>query len=505
VAARRGRCTNFGNCSAADSKQVIDVPDGADLVCPTCGHQLSEITPEVKGGRNRVLVTLTAIVLLALIGFSMKRFISAKGSPRPGSSSVRPVLRLHGSNTIGAKLAPALAAEFLRQQGASSVKITSGERPDESLVIGMLPGESSPKEIEVQAHGSATAFTDLGSSDADVGLSSRKIKPEEAQQLSRLGDMTGESSEHVLGLDGIAVVVARTNPVQALTIQQLTGIFSGRINDWGRVAGVSGPIKVYARDDKSGTFDTFKALVLGSAPLVEAAKRFEDSGALSDSVANDASAIGFVGLPYIRNAKAVAVSDAGSRALLPNRLTISTEDYALSRRLYLYTPANPQNPLTRQFVDFALSKGGQSVVAANGFVEQTVEKTSSRPEQNAPQRYKQLTAGAERLSLNFRFRTGSSELDNKARVDLDRVVGFLTDLKYSGQTIMLFGFADSIGGVESNQALSNARAKVVADEFSSRGVSPGAVTGFGSQLPVASNQTVEGREKNRRVEIWLRK
>jgi phosphate transport system substrate-binding protein len=190
----------------------------------------------------------------------------------------------------------------------------------------------------------------------------------------------------------------------------------------------------------------------------------------------------------------------------PNHFTVSTEDYALSRRLFLYTASNPPNDLVRKFVDFALSPQGQDIVEKIGFVGQNISpRQGAAISSDAPARYKQLTTGSNRLSLNFRFRTGSSELDNKALVDLDRVVSFLTDLHYSGQNIVLFGFADSTGSGQTNDALSKNRADAVARQFEQRGVNPSAVVGVGSQLPVASNETPDGREKNRRVEIWLKR
>jgi len=270
--------------------------------------------------------------------------------------------------------------------------------------------------------------------------------------------------------------------------------------------GPTAPINVYARDDKSGTYDTFKALVLGGKKLVSNAKRFEDSRELSDAVAKDPNGIGFIGLPYVRDAKAVAVSENGTRPFLPNHFTVSTEDYALSRRLFLYTAVSPTNDLARKFVDFALAPNGQEIVEKIGFVGQNVAPTQGTTiPSDAPDRYRQLTTGATRLSLDFRFRTASSELDNKALADLDRVVTFLTDLHYSGQNILLFGFADSTGTAQVNDALSKNRASAVAQQFEQRGVNASAVVGLGSQLSVASNETAEGREKNRRVEIWLKK
>jgi len=70
---------------------------------------------------------------------------------------------------------------------------------------------------------------------------------------------------------------------------------------------------------------------------------------------------------------------------------------------------------------------------------------------------------------------------------------------------MLFGFADSTGSRPMNMALSDNRAKTVEEQFKQRGLKPGVVKGFGPDTPVASNETDEGREKNRRVEIWIKK
>ena len=425
-------------------------------------------------------------------------------SPATSPSVNLIILRVHGSNTIGAQLMPSLAEKYLKEQGATDVrKIPS--KLDETIVQGVLPGDSSPKSIEIEAHGSATAFTDLVQNKCDIGMASRKIKPEEASALSGLGDMTSPASEHVLGLDGIAVIVSSANPIQSLTKDQLTSIFTGAVTNWRQILSPRGTIHVYARDAKSGTYDTFTTLVLGTSNLVGTAIRIEDSRELSDKVAGDPDAIGFIGLPYIRSAKTIAISDGASKPLLPSRLTVSTEDYALSRRLYLYTPEHPANQLTLGFISFAISKSGQDSVAENVFLAQNVAAESIAIVSDGPSEYKRITRGAERLSLNFRFRTGSANLDNKAIADLDRVVTFLTDLKYSGRNVILIGFADSTGADPINVALSKNRAKAVADQFSPRGLDVGLITGFGSALPVASNATEDGRQKNRRVEIWMKK
>jgi outer membrane protein OmpA-like peptidoglycan-associated protein len=102
------------------------------------------------------------------------------------------------------------------------------------------------------------------------------------------------------------------------------------------------------------------------------------------------------------------------------------------------------------------------------------------------------------LVSQFRFALGSNQLDDKAVVDLDRVVGFISDHHYAGNEVLLLGFADSIGPQERNLRLSKDRARVVSTQFEQWGLKPAVVTGFGQDLPVASNDSDEGREKNRR-------
>ncbi len=448
-----------------------------------------------------VAATVGVVLLICLAGLFWLKLARPDARSKINPDDI--ILRLSGSNTIGESLAPALAEEFLKQQGATDVKIISGDRDDEVFVEGILPGDRAPKAIQIHAHGSATAFEDLASGRADIGMASRKIKPDEAAQLAGLGDMTSPTCEHIVGLDGIAVIVSRKNPVRTLSKDQIAQIFTGATGNWLQAGGTDGAINLYARDDKSGTYDTFRTLVLDKAALAPSAKRIEDSRRLSDAVAQDPNGIGFVGLTYVQETEALAVYENGAAALLPTPFTVATEDYALSRRLFLYTAAQPQQELTRRFVDFALSSMGQNVVAEVGFVGQNVSAAAAAASSVAvPADYRRLTSGYDRLSLDFRFREGSSQLDNKAVADLSRVVTFVTDLHYSGDNLVLLGFDDS---KEATDHLSKARADAVAQQFEQRGVKAATVMGFGSQIAVASNNTPEGRQKNRRVEIWLKR
>lgn len=411
-------------------------------------------------------------------------------------------LRLYGSNTVGAQLGPQLVKGWLQASGYQGVQ--TERLADQEQRITALSTNGERLVVEIAAHGSTTGFKALAAGKADIAMSSRPIKEKELKQLIALGPMNGPQSEFVVGLDGIAVVVHRDNPLQQIEKWALRRIFSGEIKNWSQLGGTPGPIQVYARDNNSGTFDTFKSLVLGKKhPLIANARRFESNAVLSDAVALDRHGIGFVGLPYIRQAKALAVADDIPLAIIPNRFTVATEDYALARRLFFYVPQQA-TPLARSLAHYALSLAGQQVVAESGFVSQEIISGSLNVGV-AHAEYYGLVKDAKRLSLNFRFHQGSAQLDNKARVDIKRLAAYMAQQENRKRELILVGFSDSNEAIPMQSlGLSVQRADSIADVLLGQGVVPRKVRGYGPAVTVASNQNARGREKNRRVEVWVR-
>jgi outer membrane protein OmpA-like peptidoglycan-associated protein len=101
------------------------------------------------------------------------------------------------------------------------------------------------------------------------------------------------------------------------------------------------------------------------------------------------------------------------------------------------------------------------------------------------------------------FKSGSSELLSGARERLAKVSGIV--LAYPGLHLEVEGHTDSVGSDEYNQALSERRAQAVRDYLVQQGITANAIVarGLGKSEPVASNETPEGRQQNRRVEIVL--
>nr|WP_225777294.1 phosphate ABC transporter substrate-binding/OmpA family protein [Pseudomonas sp. Marseille-Q3773] len=412
-------------------------------------------------------------------------------------------LRVQGSNTIGAALLPALVQAQLRARHATAIEQHPGQLANET-VITARDSQGQPIHVDIAAHGSSTGFTALGRGEADLAAASRPINDSEAGQLRALGDLRSAATEQVIGLDGVAVIVHPDNPLPQLTTAQLAQVFSGQIQRWEQLGIAGGSIHLYARDDRSGTYETFKALVLEPQheTLSATARRFESSDELAAQVGADRQAIGFSSLPAVHRAKVLAVAEGDAPAMLPERALVASEDYPLSRRLYFYLPANPK-PQAKTLADFAQSPAGQAIVAQQGFVSQQINAQSVAPLADMPPRYRALAQQAQRLSVNFRFQEGSASLDTKALRDVQRVADYLRQAgKLNGKAVLV-GFGDPKETPGRAALLSRLRAQAVRRELARDGVEVQQVMGMGDELPVAGNELEQGRLRNRRVEVWV--
>lgn len=413
------------------------------------------------------------------------------------------LFRIHGSNTVGAKLAPELAKLYLREVlNAQHIETLSSAINEESVIRGYDRITSIPLDIEIFSHGSSTGFTDLANHTTDIAMSSRRVKMSEVESLAAMGDLTSLAAEKIVGLDGVAVIVHRSNPLAKLEKAQLTAIFSGKITNWKLITGVDAPIKVYARDNKSGTYDTFKSLILSKTEkLIANAERFESNSRLSAAVANDPNAIGFVGLPYINQSKAIAVKDGEGEARAPNMLNVATEDYALSRRLYMYVSVHNTNAYVTEFIQFIESEQAQKVVEKVGFVSKNITANDVVVSDAFPAEYRTFTKDAKRLSSNIYFKRGSLTPDNKAVHDIKRISDYIKKHRQKIKQVMLFGFSEDSQVPMFNISLSETRADFIESLLKKDNIVVDHIRGYGYVNPVTSGHSVD---KNRRIEVWIK-
>lgn len=413
-------------------------------------------------------------------------------------------LEIHGSNTIGATLAPMLVTGFLEQLTGKSVTVSPTGTENEAVLRTTHDGR--PLTVLVAAHGTSTGFTSLAADKSDIWAASRRVKSNEAADMASRADMTDAASEHIVAIDGLAILVHPSNPVDQLNIDTLARIFAGEITNWSAVGGPDRTIKVYARDDQSGTWDTFKDLVLaGKFTLTGQALRYESNDELSADVSRDPTGIGFAGYASVGTSKLLAIADGDAPPLRPSKLSVATEDYPLARRLYFYTAGTTGKPLTQAFIDYAHSQAGQDIVAESGFFSQNLFAVDPMQDANVTESFKRLTQNYQRLSLNIRFAEGHTRLDNKARRDLLRLQEYMQQSGKTGKDLMLVGFADKQTDEFRAQLISELRALSASKALRELGTVVHGHTGYGHYMPVGSAGGEAGAQRNGRVEVWVRR
>jgi phosphate transport system substrate-binding protein len=233
--------------------------------------------------------------------------------------------------------------------------------------------EENPGDfVAVTGGGSGTGFSSLVSGTCDCAMSSRNIKDKEIVLANKRGV---NPYEIIVALDGLAVVVNPENPVDKLTMDQLAGIFSGKLSNWKEVGGADERIVVLSREVNSGTHVYFKEHVLrkmnktSKEEFSPGALMLSSSQAIADEVAGNSAAIGYYGMGYISDKhKPVSIAkDADSPYVAPTIENVIDGSYPISRPLLMYTNGPPQG-LIKKFIDFALSEEGQEIVRATDFV-----------------------------------------------------------------------------------------------------------------------------------------
>jgi phosphate transport system substrate-binding protein len=220
---------------------------------------------------------------------------------------------------------------------------------------------SHPRRIiEAEGGGTGRGIQALIEGRADLSAASRTMLPEEVRQLL---DRRGFLGMNVLtGKDALSIYVHPDNPVQNLDLEELAGIFSGRVRNWAEVGGDSLDILVVGRQPNSGTFFFFRERVLRGAPYATGTRTVPNTRTVTLEVARNRAAIGYGGMAYGRDVVHCSVN-----GVAPTHDNVRNGSYPLSRYLYLYT-SGPLQGLVQEFVDWVLSEAGQRLVREVGYI-----------------------------------------------------------------------------------------------------------------------------------------
>ena len=226
--------------------------------------------------------------------------------------------------------------------------------------------------ISVTGGGSGTGIAALINGTVDIANASRQIKEEEVMEAQENGI---DPVEYVIARDAIAVIVNPENPVERLTLQQISAIYSGEIDNWAELGGDDRPIVRLSRETNSGTHVYFLETVLRLGDDENSTLFSTDTLLLPSSegiiaeVSDNPNAIGYDGLGYVTpDVKVLAVaSSATSEYVYPSAETVNASAYPIARDLYMYTASEPDEAIL-VFLDWIMSSEAQEIVTELGFV-----------------------------------------------------------------------------------------------------------------------------------------
>lgn len=214
--------------------------------------------------------------------------------------------------------------------------------------------------ISVSGGGSGNGIKAIIDGTTDIADASRFIKDKEVKAAVEKGTYP---VPFAVALDALLPVLHPSNPVKALTSEQLRDIYTGKITNWKDVGGEDKAIAVVGRDTSSGTYETWEKKILHKEKVTPRAMVVASNGAMVQTVSKNPLAIGYIGIGYLNDSvKAVTVDGVAGSAD-----TARSGEYPISRYLFMFTRGWPKGD-TLNFINFVLSDAGQEIVAKTGYV-----------------------------------------------------------------------------------------------------------------------------------------
>jgi phosphate transport system substrate-binding protein len=218
--------------------------------------------------------------------------------------------------------------------------------------------------IQVTGGGSGVGITALINGTTDICNSSRPMKQTEIEKLKARYNTLGVQIP--CAKDGITIFLNEANKVQELSLKQLSDIYSGKVKNWKDVGGNDAEIRVYGRENSSGTYVFFHDEVV-KADYAANVQTLPGTAAVVNAVKKDVNGIGYGGAAYAVGVKHAKIKkDANSTAFLPTAESIGKGEYPMTRYLYIYLRNRPTGGI-KKYIDWILSAEGQAVVTEVGY------------------------------------------------------------------------------------------------------------------------------------------
>ncbi len=438
-------------------------------------------------------------------------------------------LSISGAASMAEVLMPALVESFALREGYGLRRDTLDASHFEYVLFDRQTGRDLGRFL-FRATNSDEGFADLLANEADIAMSLREIRPDEAQRArdAGFGDLRTRGRFRVLALDALVPIVSGTMPLDRIATVDLARAFAGQITNWSELGGPDAPISLHLRNADSGLAQAAvdKLLLPLNQGLSDLIERHETDTGLALAVAADPFGLGLASTAETGPARRLGLSGECGFALRATRQTVKTEDYPLTAPMFLYVPARRLPRLAREFLFYTQSAPAQLVIRRAGYVDlapeaiplaaqgdrfvNAIAKAGDEIGLDELQRMVSVLGPMQRLTTTFRFEAGSARLDAQSRSNVDQLARRLDEGTYDGRQLIFVGFSDSDGAATANRMIAERRAEAVRQavltaaetaDFTQVDLKTEA---FGEAMPMACDDSAWGRQVNRRVEVWLR-
>ncbi|MCJ7498090.1 MAG: phosphate ABC transporter substrate-binding protein [candidate division Zixibacteria bacterium] len=264
----------------------------------------------------------------------------------------------------------AILVLFITYFSAFTGKAITIKGSDTMLILGQRWSEIYMSQnpgvvIQVTGGGSGVGIAALINGSTDICEASRSIKSSEIDKLKERFNTTGV--EIPVARDGLSIYLNEENKISELTLDQLKGIYTGKITNWKDLGGDDTKIVLYGRDNSSGTYAYFKDNVLTGADFASQTQTLPGTGAIVNAISKDRYGIGYGGAAYAKGVKYCKVKkDVQTPGYEPTLENVKNGKYPISRYLYWYLRNKPTGEI-KKLVDFVLSEQGQQIVSKVGY------------------------------------------------------------------------------------------------------------------------------------------
>lgn len=229
--------------------------------------------------------------------------------------------------------------------------------------------EKNNINIEVEGKGTNSGIEALISGEADIANASRKITN---QERNKANQNNVHPYEIVFAQDAIAFIVDANIGIDSISIEDLNGIFIGRITNWNQLGGPNRLIQPYGRNGKSGTHKFVNEKILNGQAYCVQLIEMESNRDIIQAISEDDSGIGYVGAGFLdektpQNIKVLKVYEKDFIAFSPlEESDVITGNYPVVRPFYQYTNNEPSGDI-KLFIDFELSNEGNKIIRKMGY------------------------------------------------------------------------------------------------------------------------------------------